>query len=271
MDGIALGAETIFYIFGFPVTNAFFVQVVLSIALMVFLIIATKKLKPRPSKRQMAFETIFNIILKNVDNVTGHREKTKKILPFVATLFFYILVCNFFAMVPGLSALSIRYGDGSVDLFRTATSDYSKVFVMAFAVMLMSQFLFIFYNRLSGFRKQFLDFSSPVNVVLGLMNVIGEFSKVLSLSLRLFGNMFAGEVLAAVMIFLVPFIAPLPFSFLGILTAAIQAFVFSVLSTVYLSQALQTPEADKKFAKIEKKRHVESLGDFGDLKIEVLN
>jgi F-type H+-transporting ATPase subunit a len=74
------------------------------------------------------------------------------------------------------------------------------------------------------------------------MDLVGEIAKVLSLSFRLFGNIFAGEVLAAVMLFLFPFFLPLPFSFLGILTAVVQPFVFSVLTVVFISMASTAAE-----------------------------
>jgi F-type H+-transporting ATPase subunit a len=69
------------------------------------------------------------------------------------------------------------------------------------------------------------------------MNIIGESAKVVSLSFRLFGNIFAGEVLGSVMLFLFPFFLPLPFMFLGLLTAIVQAFVFSVLTLVFINMA----------------------------------
>ena len=74
------------------------------------------------------------------------------------------------------------------------------------------------------------------------MDIVGESAKLVSLSFRLFGNIFAGEVLTAVMLFLVPFIAPLPFMFLGLLTAVVQAFVFSVLTLIFVTMASEIEE-----------------------------
>ena len=73
------------------------------------------------------------------------------------------------------------------------------------------------------------------------MEIISEVAKILSLSFRLFGNIFAGEVLAAVMLFLMPYFLPLPFMFLGLLSAVIQAFVFSLLTTIFIAMASELP------------------------------
>ena len=74
------------------------------------------------------------------------------------------------------------------------------------------------------------------------MDIVGEVAKIVSLSFRLFGNIFAGEVLSAVMLFLAPFIVPLPFMFLGLLTAVVQAFVFSVLTLIFITMASEIEE-----------------------------
>jgi F0F1-type ATP synthase membrane subunit a len=98
------------------------------------------------------------------------------------------------------------------------------------------------------------------------MDLIGEVAKIVSLSFRLFGNIFAGEVLSAVMLFLMPFLVPLPFTFLGLLTATVQAFVFSVLTLVFISMATDIPE--EKLKKREKK-NIEKLEKKGMEKGEI--
>jgi len=93
-----------------------------------------------------------------------------------------------------------------------------------------------------GYVGKFLNFRSPLAFALGLMDIIGEFAKVVSLSFRLFGNIFAGEVLGAVMLFLAPFFIPLPFMFLGLLSAVVQAFVFATLTLVFVMLAAEVEE-----------------------------
>ena len=81
-----------------------------------------------------------------------------------------------------------------------------------------------------------------LDLFLGFMDIIGEFAKIFSLSFRLFGNIFAGEVLGGVMLSLIPYFVPFPFMVLGLLTAFVQAFVFSVLTLVFISMASEVEE-----------------------------
>ena len=83
-----------------------------------------------------------------------------------------------------------------------------------------------------------------LDLFLGLMDIVGEIAKIISLSFRLFGNIFASEVLIAVALFLAPFIVPIPLKFLGLLTAIVQAFVFSVLTLVFVNMASEIEEEE---------------------------
>jgi F-type H+-transporting ATPase subunit a len=93
-----------------------------------------------------------------------------------------------------------------------------------------------------GYLGKFLNFKNPISFFVGILELIGEFAKILSLSFRLFGNIFAGEVLMSVFLFLFPFLLPLPFMFLELITAVIQAFVFAILTLVFIKMAGETAE-----------------------------
>jgi len=94
-----------------------------------------------------------------------------------------------------------------------------------------------FVNLFKGKLKFGMLAQGCLDVFLGFMDLIGELAKVFSLSFRLFGNVFAGEVLGAVMLFLLPFFGPVPFLFLGLLSSCVQAFVFAVLTLVFVNMA----------------------------------
>ncbi|KKP80374.1 MAG: ATP synthase subunit a [Candidatus Moranbacteria bacterium GW2011_GWF2_35_39] len=116
-------------------------------------------------------------------------------------------------------------------------SDYGMVFVLTAISIITIQIVAIIAHGPFGYLGKFINLKSPLAFVLGLMDLIGELSKILSLSFRLFGNIFAGEVLGLVMLFLAPFIVPLPFALLGLITAIIQGFVFSLLTLIFISMA----------------------------------
>ena len=89
-----------------------------------------------------------------------------------------------------------------------------------------------------GYLKKFFNFSNPINFFVGILELISEFAKIISFSFRLFGNVFAGEVLLAVILMLVPYFVPLPFYGLEMFVAVIQAFVFAMLTLVFIKLAM---------------------------------
>ncbi|MDO5561811.1 MAG: F0F1 ATP synthase subunit A, partial [bacterium] len=159
------------------------------------------------------------------------------------SLFIFILCSNLFTNLPGMGAWTIRAVDGTATpLFRSVLADYGAVLVLTLITVTVAQFAFIITQGLGKYLKQFFDFSNPINFFLGLMNLIGELAKILSLSFRLFGNVFAGEVLISIVTALIPFVVPLPFFVLSLFSSVIQAYVFAVLSTVFISANLDLPE-----------------------------
>jgi F-type H+-transporting ATPase subunit a len=86
----------------------------------------------------------------------------------------------------------------------------------------------------------FFNFKGPIDFFVGILELVSEFAKIISLSFRLFGNVFAGEVLLAIMAYLAPYLIPLPFMFLEIFVGFIQAFIFGMLITVFVGMSLAT-------------------------------
>ena len=115
---------------------------------------------------------------------------------------------------------------------------------MTMITVILVQIVAIAVHGPFGYMGKFFNFKSPLSFFLGLMDIVGELAKIVSLSFRLFGNIFAGEVLGAVMLFLAPFLVPLPFMFLGLLSAVVQAFVFAVLTVVFVKLASEIEEEE---------------------------
>lgn len=122
-------------------------------------------------------------------------------------------------------------------IFRAGSADLSFTLALAIIAVLLVQVAGIGALGGWGYFKKFLDFSNPINFFVGILEIISEFSKMISFSFRLFGNVFAGEVLLAVIISLAPFVAPMPFYGLEIFVGLIQAVVFSVLTLVFFKMA----------------------------------
>ena len=126
-------------------------------------------------------------------------------------------------------------------LLRAATADLNMTVALAiFAVIAIQYFGF----SIVGFHysSKFFNFSNPIMFILGILELMSEISKIISFAFRLFGNIFAGEVLLAVLAFLMPFVIPLPFLLMELFVGFIQALVFSMLTAVFLNVAVSHGE-----------------------------
>lgn len=242
---ISIAPDVLFYIGSFPMTNSLLWSLFISAFLIGMAFLVRFSLKTIPGTLQNCAEILLEEGFSFVRSVIGTEEKAKKVFPLFATMFLFILAANAFTYIPGQSAVTLyNEGGAGTPLFRAALADYSMVLVLTMISVMIVQIVAIMTHGPFGYLGKFLNFQSPLKFFLGIMDIVGELAKVLSLSFRLFGNIFAGEVLGAVILFLVPFIAPLPFMFLGVMTAIVQAFVFSTLTLVFITLASEI-EADE--------------------------
>lgn len=239
---ISLAPEVLFYIASWPITNTTFWSFCVSLFLIIGAMLFSRRLKMVPGHFQNIIEMMIDGAYDFMLSIVGDEKKTKKVFPLIFTMFFFVLFCNLLTFIPGQAAVTIKTANGMVPLFRAVIADYGIVFMMTIVGVLIMQIVAIASVGPLGYIGKFLNFKDPLKFFLGIMDLIGEIAKVVSLSFRLFGNIFAGEVLGAVMLFLFPFIMPLPFAFLGLLTAVVQPFVFSVLTLVFISMATEASE-----------------------------
>lgn len=242
---ISLSPDILFYIRSFPVSNTFFWSVVVSLFIILVFVLVGQRMKRVPSGLQNIIEILLEGSYSFVESVIGPGKKAKRIFPLVATMFIFIVISNLAVYIPGQAAFSIDRDGGSLSIFRAVMSDYGLVLVMTLITVITVQIVAIAVSGPFKYIGKFFNFRSPLKFFLGIMDLIGELAKIVSLSFRLFGNIFAGEVLGMVMLFLAPFFIPLPFMFLGLLTAIVQAFVFAVLTLVFVSMAseIETSES----------------------------
>lgn len=239
---ISLSPEILFHVGSFPVTNTFFWSIFLSLFIIIFTLVIRVSLRTIPGRWQAAFELLLEGGFDFVESIIGDKKKAQRVFPLVMTLFIFILFANLATFIPGQAAVSLIREEGSVPVFRAVMADYGMVLVMTMITIITVQIVAVYVSGPFKYVTRFINLRSPLKFFLGLMDVVGETAKIVSLSFRLFGNIFAGEVLAAVVMFLLPFVAPIPFMFLSLLTAFVQAFVFSVLTLVFISMASEAEE-----------------------------
>ncbi len=258
LAAVPLAAEPIFHVGNFPVTNSMINAWIATGFFVLVAIVASRRKSLVPRGVHNVIEMIIETLLVQAEKVTGSREKAKAFFPLVATIFLFVLVSNWMGQLPGTGSVGIyelMHGEVElVPLLRPATSDLNMTLAIAALSVFMSHVIGVralgFTNHVSkfvnirGIFKAFKKGPMAVMVALiefgvGLLEIISEFAKVLSLSLRLFGNIFAGEILIGVMLSLVSVVVPVPFMFLELLVGVIQATVFAMLVLVYLSVATQ--------------------------------
>lgn len=239
---ISLAAEKIFVWGPLIITNTMLVTWIVILLLSTLVIFATKKMTEVPGKAQNIWEMIVEAILGMIEGVTQNRDKAKKFLPFVATLFLFIVCNNWFSLIPGFETIGRWENEAQgrilLPYFRSPNSDLNTTLALAITAMVFIQIIGVKNLGLRYFKK-FLNFHGPVNFFVGIIETISEIARIISFSFRLFGNVFAGGVLLLVVTFLVPIIASVPFYGLELFVGFIQALVFSMLVTVFLELATQ--------------------------------
>jgi F-type H+-transporting ATPase subunit a len=243
----SLTPEVIAMVGNFPITNSLLVTMLISVLIIIGALIIKKQMKEKPNGFQNIIEMVFEGLLDLVDSVTGNREQTRKFFPLVATIFIFVILINWVEMVPGLGTIGVEqmhHGELILAPFiRSAAADLNVTLVIALVAVLAAQFMGVSALGLKGYVGKFLvsPFKKPyfVGTFVGVLEIISEFAKVISFSFRLFGNIFAGEVLLTVMLMLVPLFIPLPFLFLEIFVGFVQALVFAMLTLVFMKMATE--------------------------------
>ncbi len=235
MEAISLKAQQIFRIGSFNVTNGLFLTLVVSLILIAFSFYFRSKIKMVPGKLQGAVEMGAESLLGLMDSTLGSMVAAEKYFPLIATIFIFILTSNLLGIFPGVGSLMFKNGGTEVSLFRSPAADLN--FTLAFAVISVIVTNIIGMASVGVFKHlgKYFNFKGPIDFFIGILEMISELAKIISLSFRLFGNVFAGEVLLTIISFLAPYFIPLPFMFLEIFVGAIQAFIFAMITLVSIS------------------------------------
>ncbi len=254
-------AEPIAHVGPLTITNSLLTSWIAVLIIVVLSLVIGKKAKAIPGKLQATAEAIIDAAMNLADSVTNDRAITVKIFPLVFAVFIFIIINNWLGLLPGVGSIGwIEQAEGHsvfVPLLRGGTADVNTTLALSlFSIIAANVFGVMIVGGWKYFNK-FINVKTlmaipadmrhnkaaiivnPIQFFVGLIEIIGEFAKVASLSFRLFGNVFAGEVLLAAMAALFAFILPIPFMFLEVMVGLIQALIFSVLTLVYFTIAAQ--------------------------------
>jgi len=235
---ISLKAEHLFSIGNFSITNGLLLAAVVALLLITFSIIFKTKIKMVPGKVQAVVEMGLEGLLDLMESVLGTRAAAEKYLPLIATIFIFVLTSNWLGLLPGVGSFEFKEGEKFIPLLRSPAADLNFTLALAIIAVFTTNFFGIVVLGTFAHIKKFINFSSPINFFVGILEFLSEISRVISFSFRLFGNIFAGEVLLTIIFFLLPYIVPIPFMFMEIFFGAIQALIFAMLTLVFLSASI---------------------------------
>ncbi len=238
----SIGPEVIFNLFGVPIYNTFFTTLVVDAILLAIVFVIYKNINKIPGALQSIFELIIDYFHALVEQISGKRVVA--IFPWVASFFLIILFTNFIGLFPGVGSIGFEsHGDHGehhfIPLLRPGTSDFNMTLALATVSLVATHAIGIRYTGIRDYLSRFFSFN-PIYLFVGILELVSEVTKLFSLSFRLFGNIFAGEVVLATISGLFAFVAPIPFLLLESIVAVVQALVFAMLTMVFMS-ILSTP------------------------------
>lgn len=216
-----------FHVWGIPINATIFYTWIVMAVLIVSAILITRNLRPDvpPNRWRTALEVIVQGIQSQIEEVAGRRDR--HLLYYAGTLFLFVAVSNLLLVIPG---------------FEPPTASLSTTTALALSVLIAVPLFGITSRGLGGYLKTYLE---PSFIMLPF-NIISEFSRGISLAIRLYGNIMSGAVIAAILLSVAPFFFPVVMDVLGLLTGLIQAYIFAILATVYISSATASPSPIEK-------------------------
>jgi len=260
-----LPADVVFHIFGFPIANSVIAAWVTIAVLVGFAYLVTRRIKLVPGRLQAAFEFLLGWLYDLCRSVAGEKSG-RRFFPIVTTIFLFVAFNAWLGLLPGFGSITAYTATGEVHLLRPANTDINMP--LALAVMsFLSVGFFGFRSLGAGYLRKFVNvgqffaglrqlvrgkllpglsgmFIGVINIFIGFIEFLSNLVRIVSFTLRLFGNMTAGEILLLIAIFLIPFLFALPFYGLELLVGFVQALIFGGLTLIFLTVAVASHEEE---------------------------
>lgn len=239
---ISLIAEPVFSIGSFVVTNAMILGSMSIVTMLAVLFYAANSVGAGKYNRFIGLmQWCIEGFLGQAEEIIGDKKIARKVFPLAITMFFAVIVSYWFKILPGVGSITV----GDVPIFRALPADLNFTFALAIIAIIASQVYAVqkhgFFGNVGRFFRN--PFKDPIGAFEGILEFVGEFSRLVAMSFRLFGNAFAGEILLLITAILAGAFAvaalPLVMAF-ELFVGFIQAYVFFVLTLIFTSLALQT-------------------------------
>jgi len=238
---VVLKAEPIVELLGFVVTNSLLLTWITMGVLLLFAILFRRKLALIPGKLQAAVEWLFESVLNYMTETLESEKLARRFFPLVMTIFLFILVGNELAFIPGVGSVGVEGEHGLVPLLRAPSTDLNFTLALAFISFFTIEVTGLAALGVRKYGSRYVNFRSPVGFVVGIIEFISNLGRIISFSFRLFGNIFAGEVMLIVAAFFVAYLLPVPLLAFEVFVGFIQAVVFAMLTLFFIKLAIMEP------------------------------
>ena len=247
---ISVKADEVFNVFGFPITNSHMLGIV-GLVVLIWLMFRTRAAalgKKKPTFMTRLMNWTFDGLYKTVGQVIPDQKWARKVAPLCITIFFFIVAQYWLGLLPIVGSITI--GGHGTPLFRGGVADLNMTFGLAIVTIVAVQvYAFKYLGFKGNMGRYFVNpLKDPIMSFVGILELVAEFSRMLGLSFRLFGNVFAGEILLAVIAYMAKLASPAalqPFYLFELFIGGIQAYIFFMLSTVFISLGLAHHDTDE--------------------------
>lgn len=238
-----MAAERLGEVAGIPINNTLVTSWVVMVLLIGLAYFVGRKLTMVPSKAQLAFESLIGFVYDFMSEAFESRTLARTFLPLVLTLFLFIFASNALEFTPGIGSVGFHSEDGHglIPLFRSVNTDLNVT--LAFAIISVVAIQVAGFMQLGFFKYmgKFLNFKSFIGFFVGIIELASEFVRLVSFSFRLFGNIFAGEVLIGVVAYFVPYVLLSALMSFELFVGLVQAGIFALLTILFIKQAVAEP------------------------------
>jgi len=236
---VAIAAEKLGSFFGIPLTNTIVATWAAVALLIVMAFLVGRKLKLTPSRFQTVLEQLVEYVYDYVAVTLESRDMARRFFPLILTIFLFVWVANLMEFIPGVGSI-LFHGE---PLFRSVNTDLNTPLMLALVSFFVIEITGILTIGIVKYGSKFIQnpINNPIGFAVGLVELIGELVRVVSLSFRLFGNILAGEVVIAVALYFMPYLLPVPLMMFEIFIGTLQAAVFALLTLFFIKLAITEP------------------------------
>lgn len=243
---VVLKAEQLGTLFGFPITNSLIMSWLVMALLIGFAFIFSKNLKMIPGKLQTAIEWLFDGALNYISETLESEVLARRFFPLLATIFLFILTINWLEFFPGVGSIGLKEHAGElIPLLHAPTADLNFTLALAFIAFFTIEITGIAVLGFFKYGGKYVNLHSPIGFIVGFIELLSNLGRLISFSFRLFGNIFAGEVMILVIGSFVPYFIPVPFMGFEMFIGLIQALVFSMLTLFFIKLAIMEPHTEE--------------------------